>query len=81
MTSEELIVMQTDMLQQLKKNLSTEALKGFRGETSSTPLKSRTRASEGPVAPSPSNSIQVVFVKQNDIVIHILLLFYRLLNL
>ncbi|XP_021942266.1 protein KIAA0100 isoform X3 [Zootermopsis nevadensis] len=43
---------------QLKKNLSTEALKGFRGETSSTPLKSRTRASEGPVAPSPSNSIQ-----------------------
>ncbi|XP_069668639.1 protein hobbit isoform X2 [Periplaneta americana] len=43
---------------QLKKNLSTEALKGFRGESSSTPLKSRTRAPEGPVTPPPSNSIQ-----------------------
>jgi hypothetical protein len=49
------------MLQQLKKNLSTEALKGFRGETSSTPLKSRTRGPEGPVvAPSSGSSIQVM---------------------
>ncbi|KAJ9596917.1 hypothetical protein L9F63_012042, partial [Diploptera punctata] len=43
---------------QLKKNLSTEALKGFRGESSSTPLKSRTRVPEGPVTPPPSNTIQ-----------------------
>ncbi|XP_066998211.2 protein hobbit [Anabrus simplex] len=44
---------------QLKKNLSTEALKGFRGESSSTPLKSRTRPSEGPVTPPPSNAVQM----------------------
>ncbi|PNF40865.1 hypothetical protein B7P43_G15929 [Cryptotermes secundus] len=43
---------------QLKKNLSTEALKGFRGETSSTPHKSRTRVPEGPVPPSSGNTIQ-----------------------
>lgn len=36
---------------QLKKNLSTEALKGFRGDTTSTPLKSRNRGSEGQVTP------------------------------
>nr|CAD7259627.1 unnamed protein product [Timema shepardi] len=39
---------------QLKKNLSTEALKNFRGDSSSTPLKSRTRATDGPVTPPPS---------------------------
>jgi hypothetical protein len=50
------------MLQQLKKNLSTEALKGFRGETSSTPHKSRTRVPEVPVVPSAGSSIQVMSV-------------------
>ncbi|XP_071446897.1 protein hobbit isoform X2 [Hetaerina americana] len=41
---------------QMKKNLSTEALKGFRGETS-TPMKSRTRATE-PQVTSPNASLQ-----------------------
>jgi hypothetical protein len=67
--------MQTYMLQQLKKNLSTEALKGFRGETSSTPHKSRTRTSEGPIAPSPSNSSQVMVVEQDDTVIDTLCIY------
>ncbi|XP_049792062.1 protein KIAA0100 [Schistocerca nitens] len=44
--------------QQLKKNISTEALKGFRGDNSSTPMKSRPRNSEGPVTPPPNTSIQ-----------------------
>jgi len=69
--------MKTYMLQQLKKNLSTEALKGFRGETSSTPLKSRTRAPDGPVAPSPSNSIQVMSEEQIGSVMEFFF-FYRL---
>ncbi|PSN37005.1 hypothetical protein C0J52_14236, partial [Blattella germanica] len=49
--------------EQLKKNLSTEALKGFRGESSSTPLKSRTRAPEGPVTPPPPTSTIQVLLK------------------
>jgi len=61
------------MLQQLKKNLSTEALKGFRGETSSTPLKSRARAPEGTVTPSTGNSIQVVYAQPNSIIRNIFL--------
>jgi hypothetical protein len=45
--------------QQLKKNLSTEALKGFRGETTNTPLKSRHLPDESNQITSPSNSLQV----------------------
>ncbi|KAG8300517.1 hypothetical protein J6590_074430 [Homalodisca vitripennis] len=47
---------------QLKKNLSTEALKGFRGDTTSTPLKSRNRNTGGqvtpPAPPPPAPAIQ-----------------------
>ncbi|XP_063241781.1 protein hobbit isoform X2 [Bacillus rossius redtenbacheri] len=39
---------------QLKKNLSTEALKSFRCENTSTPLKSRGRPVDGPLTPPPS---------------------------
>ncbi|XP_075221262.1 bridge-like lipid transfer protein family member hobbit [Lycorma delicatula] len=42
---------------QLKKNLSTEALKSFRGDTSSTPLKSRNRGKDQPAAtPTPQTN-------------------------
>lgn len=40
---------------QLKKNLSTEALKGFRCETNSTPLKSRRNVDSTATSPTPSN--------------------------
>ncbi|XP_054265215.1 protein hobbit isoform X2 [Macrosteles quadrilineatus] len=47
---------------QLKKNLSTEALKGFRKDSTATPLKSRSRSNAGqatpPAAPPPAPAIQ-----------------------
>ncbi|XP_022903438.2 protein hobbit isoform X1 [Onthophagus taurus] len=44
---------------QMKKNLSTEALKGFRKETNTTPLKKRINNQEGPGTP-PNATIQSI---------------------
>jgi hypothetical protein len=49
-------------LQQLKKNLSTEALKGFQRETTNTPLKNRPRTGDAGQVTSPSNALQVSFL-------------------
>lgn len=43
---------------QLKKNLSTEALKGFRSENTTTPLKIRTRPTDGQLTPPSNPSLQ-----------------------
>ncbi|XP_008483709.1 uncharacterized protein LOC103520398, partial [Diaphorina citri] len=52
--------------QQLKKNLSTAALKSFRAsDASSTPLKSRSRSVEGQITPPSSSSLQSQVQVQN----------------
>uniref|UniRef100_A0A8D9BGK8 Protein KIAA0100 n=1 Tax=Cacopsylla melanoneura TaxID=428564 RepID=A0A8D9BGK8_9HEMI len=52
--------------QQLKKNLSTAALKSFRAsDASSTPLKSRSRSVEGQITPPSSSSLQSQVQIQN----------------
>lgn len=53
--------------QQLKKNLSTAALKSFRASdaSSSTPLKSRSRSVEGQITPPSSSALQSQVQVQN----------------
>lgn len=52
------------LFQQLKKNLSTAALKGFRCGDSSTPVKSRSRSIENPppTTAGGSTSVQVYLI-------------------
>lgn len=48
---------------QLKKNLSTEALKGFRSENTTTPLKTRGRPSDGQLTPPSNTTLQAAGIQ------------------
>ena len=63
-------------LKQLKKNLSTEALKGFRSENTTTPLKSRGRPSDGQLTPPTNPSLQVRTINNLLASLHVIILCY-----